>query len=190
MSVPRSIPWLPGVMLVTASICVFACKPGPGGGVTGESASESVTGSTTNKSTDSSTTANSSSSSSASESSSTGSSSSVGSASSDSSPFPPGCTDGGPDRNARVVGADEIRISTIFTECEDPTEPSDACSWDDYVAVLTIPGLAEGTYDLSEPGGASFVYTLYWDHEQSETGCFCIDKPSGTDIEVLEGMVT
>ncbi len=118
------------------------------------------------------------------------SSSNGGSGSSDSSPFPPGCTDGGPSRYARVVGADEIRISTIFTECEDPTEPGDSCSWDDYVAVLTIPGLAEGTYDLSEPGGASFVYTLYWDHEQSEAGCFCIDTPSGTDIEVSEGMIS
>ncbi len=107
---------------------------------------------------------------------------------SDDSPFPPGCTDGGPPSTAQVWGADQILWANMFVDCEGNYEPGDNCSWDEYIAIITVPGLTPGSYDLSDLSDEVHVeITNYWDHDQSEAGCYCVDEASTTPIPIESG---
>ena len=36
--------------------------------------------------------------------------------------------------------------------------------------------------------GATLTHLKYWDHEQNEEGCHCVDEPTDTMVPVLEGI--
>lgn len=109
----------------------------------------------------------------------------------DGNPYPPGCTDGGPVTTARIGGANEIRISNLNLECGFEPTPSGNCSWDEFVAVLRVPELAAGTYDLADLTDAvELEVVTHWDHDQSMAGCFCVDAPDPAATFLESGTLT
>ena len=107
---------------------------------------------------------------------------------------PPGCTDNIQNRWERVISADAIRLSTLPFDCDEQpaamVPDDDDCTLHDWSAVLTIPDLAPGTYDLAD-GIATLVVDFAWYHDYSEDeGCVCVEEASDIGLAVIEGMVT
>lgn len=110
----------------------------------------------------------------------------------DDSPYPPGCSDGGGFVDAIVHSDTEIRITSTFAGCGNPEEVGRHCSSDDFEYVLHFDaGIAAGTYDLADPdSGVTYQRTRYWDHDQSDEGCFCDGQLDEAPIPYTSGTVT
>lgn len=92
---------------------------------------------------------------------------------------------------AAVIAPGSIRISSVSSignPCEESqeVEEADDCTYDDFVYLLTLPSLEPGEYDFAQ-GQAQLVLQSFWEHDQSEEGCFCELAPSLVNIPITSG---
>lgn len=93
---------------------------------------------------------------------------------------------------ARQLDANRIRVASFDVGCgDDPfaPDPTASCPRADFDALITIPGMVYGSYDLAEAGeNVSLVRRGYWPHDGgSDEECRCSDEGIDDAVPITAG---